>query len=67
MSLRDAIARLIGNAGRDHAAVGMPHQDHVAQIFEFEHRADVGDMRLEIDLGMCEVARARQGRYSRCY
>ena len=32
---RNAIARTVGDAGRDHAAIRMPNQDHVAQILEF--------------------------------
>ena len=49
--LGDARARAVGDAGRDHAAIGMADQIDVAQVLEFQHAEDIGDVGLEIDVG----------------
>ena len=61
--LADALTRAVGDAGRDHAAIGMADQVDAGEILEFQHAENVGDVRLEIDIGIGEMARARRGRY----
>jgi hypothetical protein len=52
----DPLGGAVGDDGRDHAAVAVADQHHVAQVLEVQHGQDVGDMRLEVELGTCEVA-----------
>jgi hypothetical protein len=35
--LRDPLARAVGDTRGDHAAIAVPDQDDVAQVFEFQH------------------------------
>ena len=56
--MRDAGARAIGDAGRDHTAIGMAEQHDVAQILEFEHAQHILDMRIEVDRGIGEWERS---------
>ena len=52
----DTRPRAVGNAGRDHAAIGMADEIDAGQIFKFKHAEDVGNMRVEIDIGMSQMA-----------
>ena len=58
-------ARLVGDAGRDHAAIGMADQGDVLQVLELEHRRHVVDVRGEVDLLVGEVGALAQPRVGR--
>ena len=45
----------VRNAGNDAPAVGMTHQHHVRQLLPLEHVHDVGNVRIETDVGMQQV------------
>src|SRR6185437_7086170 len=47
----DPLGRAIGNAGGDHAAIAVRTQDHLGQVLDGEKLDDVGNMRVEIDVG----------------
>ena len=47
--LLDPVARAVGDAGRDHAAIAVADQHDVAQVFIFDDVEDVLDMGFEID------------------
>ena len=47
--LRDKVARAIGDASRDHAAIAMADQHDVTQIFIFDDVEDVLNMSLQVD------------------
>ncbi len=44
----DAVARAIGNAGRDHATVAVAEQHDVPKVLVFEHAEHVLDVGVEI-------------------
>ena len=46
--LRDSLVGTIRDPGGDHSAVAMSDQDHLAKVFEIEHRQDVRDVNLQI-------------------
>src|SRR6185436_2363030 len=45
--LRNTVRNPIRDSGRDHAAITVADQSHVAQVFELEHLDDVLDVRVE--------------------
>ena len=51
----DAIGGAIADAGDHHAAVAVSDHEHVAEALEREHVDDVGDVRVEVDVGMEQV------------
>src|SRR4029079_12301974 len=53
--LADPVARAVGDTGDHHAAVAVPDEDHVAQVFELQQRDDVADVEVEVDVGAHEV------------
>jgi len=52
---RDAGSRAVGDAGRNHAAIGMADQADMGQILERQHAENIRDMRVEIDVGPRQV------------
>src|SRR6185437_2033755 len=58
--LRDSFARAVGDAGRDHAAIGVTDQADVGQILELDHAENIRNMRVEIDVGMRQVSALTQ-------
>ena len=53
--MANAIGRAIGRPGDDHAAVAVPDQDDVAQIFVMQEGNNVVDMAVEVDTGSEQV------------
>ena len=58
----DAVGGPVGDAGDHHAAVAVADEDDVAQVLEREHVDDVGDVRVEVDVGIEAGGSARRGR-----
>ncbi len=56
--LRDALARAIGDAGRDHAAIAVAQQYDVADILIFDDVEDILDMGFKIDRGIGQMRRS---------
>ena len=51
----DAVGGAVRGAGDHHAPVAVPDQDHVVEILVVEHRHDVADVQIEVDVGTQQV------------
>ena len=57
---REALRYPVGDGGDHHAAVAVTNQDDLAQVFELDHRHDVGDVGLEIQVVAVQVGALTQ-------
>lgn len=63
--MREAGSDAVGDAGDDHPAIAVAHQDHVAQVLVFDDVDDILDVGREANLRVGEMgalAHADQGR-----
>jgi len=63
--LRDAVARAVGDAGGNHAAIAVADQHDTAQIFVLDDVEGVLDVRLKIDRRMRQMRALAQTRVAR--
>ena len=61
----DARARLVGDAGRDHAAIGMAQQNDVLQVLELQNVQNVLDVRRQVDVGPRQMGALAKARIAR--
>ncbi len=53
--LADPVERAVGDARDHHPAVAVAGEDRVAEVLVVEHVDDVGDVRVEVDVGAQQV------------
>ena len=50
-----AVGGPVGDARDHHAAVAVPHEDHVGEVLVVQEVDDVGDVEVEIDVPIQQV------------